>query len=113
MADLLAADYLGAVVAGLGFPFLLLPLLGQIDGALAVGAVNALAGLVVLWLFARDAQPAGALAAWARWSACWRCWRRGGAGRALRGLGPPEPLRRPHRARRAHPVPGDRAHPVR
>ena len=53
VADLLAADYLGAVVAGLAFPFLLLPLLGQMQGALAVGAANVLAGLLVLWLFGR------------------------------------------------------------
>ncbi len=50
VADLLAADYLGAVVAGVGFPFLLLPLLGTIQGALAVGALNALAGLGVVWM---------------------------------------------------------------
>ncbi|MBA2794652.1 MAG: polyamine aminopropyltransferase, partial [Thermoleophilaceae bacterium] len=50
VADLLAADYLGAVVAGVGFPLVLLPSLGQIQGALAVGALNALAGLLVLWL---------------------------------------------------------------
>ncbi|MDQ3721466.1 MAG: spermidine synthase, partial [Actinomycetota bacterium] len=31
VADLLAADYLGAVVAGVSFPFLLLPWLGQIE----------------------------------------------------------------------------------
>ena len=52
VADLLAADYLGAVVAGVSFPFLLLPALGQIDAALAVGALNASAGLVV-WRIAR------------------------------------------------------------
>jgi spermidine synthase len=51
-ADLFAADYVGALVGGLAFPFLLLPLLGQTRGALVVGAVNALAGAaVVLWLF--------------------------------------------------------------
>jgi spermidine synthase len=54
VADLLAADYLGAVLAGLALPFLVVPFLGQIEGALAVGAVNALAGLLVLWLFARS-----------------------------------------------------------
>lgn len=48
VADLLAADYLGAVVAGIAFPFLLLPALGQIQSALAVGALNAMAGFVVL-----------------------------------------------------------------
>ncbi len=50
VADLLAADYLGAVVAGVGFPLLLLPALGQIDAALAVGALNLVAGAAVLWL---------------------------------------------------------------
>jgi spermidine synthase len=69
VADLLAADYLGAVVGGLAFPFVILPFLGQMEGALAVGAVNALAGLVVLWLFPAHASrrarlvSAGALAA--------------------------------------------------
>ena len=62
VADLLAADYLGAVVAGLAFPFLLLPFLGQIHGALAVGALNALAGLLVLWLFARTVTRRALLA---------------------------------------------------
>ena len=44
VADLLAADYLGAVVAGVSFPFLLLPWLGQIEAALAIGALNAARG---------------------------------------------------------------------
>lgn len=50
VADLLAADYLGAVVAGVSFPFLLLPWLGQIEAALAIGALNALAGIGVCLL---------------------------------------------------------------
>jgi spermidine synthase len=64
VADLLAADYLGAVVAGLAFPLLALPLLGQIQAALAVGMINALAGLLVLWLFrpAIGTRRAGLLA---------------------------------------------------
>jgi spermidine synthase len=54
-ADLFAADYVGALVGGLAFPFLLLPLLGQTRGALVVGMVNAVAGAcVVLILFARS-----------------------------------------------------------
>lgn len=57
VADLFAADYVGALVGGLAFPFLLLPALGQADGALVTGAVNAVAGsAVVLWLF-RDEPP--------------------------------------------------------
>ncbi|MFI1964266.1 polyamine aminopropyltransferase [Streptomyces pathocidini] len=55
VADLFAADYVGALVGGLAFPFLLLPLLGQLSGALLTGAVNAAAGgAMVLWLFRRD-----------------------------------------------------------
>src|SRR5690606_33350533 len=55
VADLFAADYVGALIGGLAFPFLLLPLLGQIRGTLIVGILNAVAGIaVVLWLFRRD-----------------------------------------------------------
>ncbi|MFI0897194.1 polyamine aminopropyltransferase [Streptomyces sp. NPDC020983] len=55
VADLFAADYVGALVGGLAFPFLLLPHAGQLSGALATGAVNAVAGgATVLWLFRGD-----------------------------------------------------------
>ncbi|MFI8368604.1 spermidine synthase [Streptomyces sp. NPDC085466] len=55
VADLFAADYVGALVGGLAFPFLLLPWLGQLTGALVTGAVNAVAGAaLVLWFFRRD-----------------------------------------------------------
>ncbi|MEV6105428.1 polyamine aminopropyltransferase [Streptomyces sp. NPDC051940] len=58
VADLFAADYVGALVGGLAFPFLLLPWLGQITSALVTGAVNAaVGGTVVLWLFRRDLTP--------------------------------------------------------
>ncbi|MFD9032541.1 polyamine aminopropyltransferase [Streptomyces sp. NPDC059567] len=58
VADLFAADYVGALVGGLAFPFLLLPWLGQLTGALVTGAVNAVAGGgLVLWLFRRDLTP--------------------------------------------------------
>ncbi|MFE4373623.1 polyamine aminopropyltransferase [Streptomyces sp. NPDC056835] len=58
VADLFAADYVGALVGGLAFPFLLLPWLGQLTGALLTGAVNAVAGGgLVLWLFRRDLTP--------------------------------------------------------
>ncbi len=54
-ADLFAADYVGALVGGLAFPFLLLPLLGQLTGALLTGAVNAVAGgALVFGVFRRD-----------------------------------------------------------
>ena len=55
VADLSAADYVGALLGGLAFPFLLLPLFGQVNAALVTGVVNALAGgLLVLWLFRGD-----------------------------------------------------------
>lgn len=55
VADLFAADYVGALVGGLAFPFLLLPMFGQLTGALFTGAVNAAAGgALVLWVFRRD-----------------------------------------------------------
>ncbi|MGW5852248.1 polyamine aminopropyltransferase [Streptomyces sp. NPDC055254] len=55
VADLFAADYVGALVGGLAFPFLLLPMLGQLTGALLTGTVNAVVGgALVLWLFRRD-----------------------------------------------------------
>lgn len=55
VADLFAADYVGALVGGLAFPFLLLPLLGQLSSALITGAVNAVVGgALVLGLFRGD-----------------------------------------------------------
>ncbi|MEU5400578.1 polyamine aminopropyltransferase [Streptomyces sp. NPDC005963] len=58
VADLFAADYVGALVGGLAFPFLLLPWLGQLTAGLLTGAVNAIAGgALVLWLFRRELTP--------------------------------------------------------
>jgi spermidine synthase len=55
LADLTAADYVGALVGGLAFPFLLLPLLGQMRGALAAGLVNlACAAIIVFVVFRGD-----------------------------------------------------------
>lgn len=55
VADLSAADYVGALLGGLAFPFLLLPMFGELTAALLTGVVNALAGgAVVLWLFRGD-----------------------------------------------------------
>lgn len=62
-ADLFAADYIGALVGGLAFPFLLLPLLGQTRGALLVGMVNAVAGAAVaFFLFRTNASRRAGLA---------------------------------------------------
>ncbi|GAB2736001.1 polyamine aminopropyltransferase [Streptomyces bullii] len=58
VADLSAADYVGGLVGGLAFPFLLLPFLGQLTGALLTGAVNTVVGgALVLGLFRRDLTP--------------------------------------------------------
>ncbi|MFE7120540.1 polyamine aminopropyltransferase [Streptomyces sp. NPDC057654] len=55
VADLFAADYVGALVGGLAFPFLLLPMMGQLSGALLTGGINAVAGgALVLWVFHHD-----------------------------------------------------------
>lgn len=54
VADLFAADYVGALLGGLAFPFVLLPFFGQIKGALIVGAVNALAGLILVFTLFRS-----------------------------------------------------------
>ncbi len=60
VADLFAADYIGALLGGLAFPFLLLPVFGQLRGAMVVGLVNAVAGLLlVLVLFRRDLSRRG------------------------------------------------------
>ncbi len=64
-ADLFAADYVGALIGGLAFPFLLLPTFGQATGALLTGAVNALAGAaVVLGLFRDEPPPRARLLLW-------------------------------------------------
>ncbi|MFJ5230327.1 spermidine synthase [Kitasatospora sp. NPDC088391] len=65
VADLFAADYVGALIGGLAFPFVLLPALGQAAGALVTGAVNAVAGaVVVLWLFRSEPTPRTRLLLW-------------------------------------------------
>jgi predicted membrane-bound spermidine synthase len=58
VADLSAADYVGALLGGLAFPFLLLPMLGEVAAALLTGVINVLAGgIIVLWLFRGDHPP--------------------------------------------------------
>ena len=65
VADLFAADYVGALVGGLAFPFLLLPVFGQAAGALLAGGINAVAGgVMVLWLFRDESAPRTRLLLW-------------------------------------------------
>lgn len=55
LANLNAADYLGALLGGLVWPFLLLPQLGMIRGAAATGIINlAAAAVVSLFLLRRE-----------------------------------------------------------
>lgn len=55
VADMFAVDYIGALVGGLCFPLFLLPTFGQLKGALVVGVVNAVAGvIVVVFIFRRQ-----------------------------------------------------------
>ncbi len=57
VADLFAADYVGALLGGLAFPFLLLPAFGQVHGAIVVGVVNVVAAAVVVVMFRRTITP--------------------------------------------------------
>jgi spermidine synthase len=54
LANLNAADYLGALLGGLAWPFVVLPQLGMIRGAAATGMINlAAAAVVALFLLRR------------------------------------------------------------
>jgi spermidine synthase len=68
-ADLFAVDYVGALAGGLAFPFLLLPVFGQVRGAIVVAGVNLVAAVVIVVLLkdalsrrARRAVTAGVAA---------------------------------------------------
>ena len=49
LANVLSLDYLGALVAALLFPYLLLPALGNLHTGLVTGLVNAVVGAGLLW----------------------------------------------------------------
>ena len=51
LSDVLATDYVGALLASLLFPFILLPYLGHLVTAFAIGTVNLLVALTVVWHF--------------------------------------------------------------
>lgn len=57
VSDLFAADYVGGLLGGLAFPFVLLPTFGLIKGALLVGALNAVAGLALVLVVFRRSIP--------------------------------------------------------
>lgn len=54
VANVLSVDYLGALVASLLFPLLLVPRLGLVRTSLAMGLVNGLVGLWSTWLLAEE-----------------------------------------------------------
>lgn len=51
IAHVLALDYLGALIATVAFPFLLLPLFGTFKSGLFFGLLNMSIGLLILWKF--------------------------------------------------------------
>ena len=51
LSDVLATDYVGALLASLLFPFILLPYLGHLLTAFSIGIVNLLVALLVVWHF--------------------------------------------------------------
>lgn len=57
VATLNAADYLGALIGGLSWPFILLPWLGMMRGAAAAGMINLLAALFVGCVLLRHLLP--------------------------------------------------------
>jgi spermidine synthase len=56
-ADLFAVDYVGALAGGLAFPFLLLPVFGQVRGAVVVAGVNLVAAVVIVVLLRHALSP--------------------------------------------------------
>ncbi len=54
IANILSFDYLGALIATVSFPFILLPFLGVYQSSLMFGLVNMSIGFVVLWVFADE-----------------------------------------------------------
>jgi len=57
LATLNFADYVGALVGGLAWPFVLLPWLGMVRGTLAAGMVNIAAALFIAAVLLRRSMP--------------------------------------------------------
>lgn len=60
VADLTALDYVGALVGGLAFPFLLLPVFGLLVGTIVTAGLNIVAAWLVTITVARRMHPRGA-----------------------------------------------------
>lgn len=54
IANVLSFDYLGALIATVSFPFILLPFFGVYQSSLIFGLVNMSIGFVILWVFSDD-----------------------------------------------------------
>ncbi|MEP2715706.1 polyamine aminopropyltransferase [Pseudophaeobacter sp.] len=52
--NVLSVDYIGALVASLAFPLLIIPHLGLMSGSLAFGALNLVVAGLSLWIFRRE-----------------------------------------------------------
>ena len=65
LANVLSADYLGALVASVLFPFALLPHLGLVRAGMAAGLANVFVGAWVLWRFRGRMRRAAAMARFA------------------------------------------------
>lgn len=59
IANLNAVDYLGALIGGLAFPFLLLPTLGLLVGTIAIAALNVVAAMFVVFAVSRSTPSWG------------------------------------------------------
>ena len=57
LSNVLSLDYLGALLASLLFPYILLPFLGSLHTALVAGLVNAILGLGVVFAFKEVLEP--------------------------------------------------------
>jgi len=53
LSEVLATDYIGALLASLLFPFILLPYLGHLLTAFVIGAINVIVAFLVVWHFRR------------------------------------------------------------
>ncbi|MEM7617347.1 MAG: spermidine synthase, partial [Pseudomonadota bacterium] len=54
IANILSFDYLGALIATISFPFILLPFFGVYQSSLMFGLVNMSIGFVILWIFQHE-----------------------------------------------------------
>ena len=54
ISQVMTFDYIGALIASLLFPFVLLPYLGHLLTASAIGAVNLLVAFIVAWTFRKQ-----------------------------------------------------------